>query len=420
MQSEIQEISFNRIWDNYYLKVVILIIILILPTLFSQIKGFTAESYITGVKVAEYGSLKGKILFSILFLICIYFWFVFKYKLVWSKYVYFFILYLCLGLLYSQYTYLVFRGLFVAITSLIMWNLFAQSLTKDFQPLKLINSISLVFLCFGFLELFLWAINPKFYYLNGYMANYIGYLLQPNLLAKLLCIAFTLRYFKIHFCGKTIIDILILFSLGTLIILTGSRTSVIAIFVSIVFIHFFFFTKKIKDKIRIVSIAFVILAFSYISFSSFFYKEGYKDFLLGSTLVGRYDVWNELLPIMLKNFWFGSGINSFWNADLYSYFKFDISGIHNGYLQVFQDTGLVGFILLVLILSPILKSLKVKIDILEYKILRISLIALWIYFLIVNFTEGDLGLYRSSLWAVLMTISLVWYHISKFYTDNYG
>ena len=90
----------------------------------------------------------------------------------------------------------------------------------------------------------------------------------------------------------------------------------------------------------------------------------------------------------------------------------------NGYLQVFQDIGLIGFLLLIIMIFPIIKSLKVRLINSQFLILRYSLIASWIYFMIVNITEGDLGNYRSSLWGVLMTISLVWYYFIKDYKIN--
>jgi O-antigen ligase len=405
-----QDSFFNRV------KPYIVWFVLILPALISQLSGFST-TYENNALIAEEGSLSGKLLYILLFCISVFFIWRYKLKIFWSIKVYFLIAFLFLGLLYSDYPYMVIRGIFVAVTSLLLWNISAQILLFDFDIKRLINSIPIFFLLWGLLELIFWGIHTKDYYDYGFMANYIGYFFQPNLLAKLLCIGIIFKFFEIHYDKKSInnfMQISVLF----LLYFTGSRTSFASLLTAIFVVQFFNSDLTTKSKFKYAVGILLLIVIFYFLFKDFFVKHNINGILYDSTLTARADVWFELLPIMLKNFLLGAGINSFWNANLFYNFNLNVPGIHNGYLQVFQDLGLIGFSLLLIIIIQIIKSIKIRIEGDQYLIFRYSLITSWIYFFIVNLTEGDLGNYRSSLWAVLMTISLVWYYLIKEYNTD--
>jgi O-antigen ligase len=412
MEDNVNNISLNEIFDFYSIKVVVVLFLLILPALISQLGGF-GGNYLTNAEITAQGELSGKILYVLLLILTISLWKIYKLKLVWSKTVYFFFIYLLIGILYSSNTYQVLRGIFVAITAIIMWNVFAQLLLRKIDTLKIINTVSLFLFLFGILELTLWAITPKDYYDYGYMANYVGYFFQPNLLAKLLCIGISLRLFKIILIEKNVSDVVMLMGFAILLLMTGSRTSffalMISLFISVLLIH----DKNLFSYSKWFFIILItVLAFFFFD-PAFLQKHNNFGILADSTLVSRYSMWKELVPLMFSHFWLGAGINSFWDPNLFYLYKLNLAGVHNGYLQVFQGLGVIGFILTIFIVWPLLKTLRINRLESKFEALRYSLIGLWIYFAIENLTEGDLGEFRSSLWAILMTLSLVWFYIVK-------
>ena len=407
----------NSFSNDFKIKPYIIWFVLILPSLVSQLQGFSS-TYEFNALIAEEGSSSGKLLFTFLFLSCVFFIWRYKLNIFWSTRVYFFIMFLLLGIFYSNYPFMVLRGVFVAFTSLMLWNILAQFLLFNLDIKRLVNSIPIFFLFWGLLELFLWMINPKDYFDYGFMSNYVGYFFQPNLLAKLLCIGIIFKYFTILYDKKSLNNFIQIFILLLILYLTGSRTSLVSLLTAITLVQIMSSNLSLLSKLKYVIILVLSGIIFYFLFNKFFIKQNVDGILYGSTLSYRIEIWSQLLPLMFHNFLFGSGINSFWNADLFYNFNLDIGGIHNGYLQVFQDTGFIGLIFLLIIIFQILKSIRQKIIDNHFIIFRYSLIASWIYFFIVNFTEGDLGNYRSSLWGVLMTISILWYYLIKEYETN--
>lgn len=67
--------------------------------------------------------------------------------------------------------------------------------------------------------------------------------------------------------------------------------------------------------------------------------------LLGrnSTLTGRTEIWADLVPVAMRNPILGTGFGSFWTSDTIDELK--EKECHNGYLEVFLATGIVGVLL---------------------------------------------------------------------------
>lgn len=421
IETEVHKFNISS-QSDYYFKLFAVLILLILPSLISQLSGFSS-TFEVNAEIAEEGTISGKILFSLLFALCIFLIWRFKLEIFWSVSVYFFVVYLFIGILYSDSLLMTLRGIFVAITSLMLWNLLAQILLVNFNAAKLVNLIPLFFLFLGSLELFLWSITPKNYYDYGYMADFVGYFFQPNLLAKLLCIGIIFQYHKIFHINKNLKNILVIICLSIILILTGSRTSLIALLISIFFFHLFLNKNNFLNKVKYSVLFLGLIIFFYFVYSDFFIKNDIYGVFYESTLSDRIILWKELLPLMFDNFLFGAGINSFFSPNIFYDFNINLAGIHNGYLQVFQSLGLIGIVLTFIILYPLLKSLKFKTADINFEALKYSLVSSWIYFFIVNLTEGELGNFRSSFWAVLMVLSIIWYYntkrIEKLYETNF-
>jgi O-antigen ligase len=244
----------------------------------------------------------------------------------------------------------------------------------------------------------------------GEMGQYIGYFQHSNIFAKIISIGIILNIFCLITEKRKEVKywlsctILLIFLLGS-----GSRTSLIAVFVAVIVTFLFMAQSRWKYVISLVIISLV----GYTSFNSFFVDYFAKvdiyspsNVLEARTFISRIHMWVLLLPEMLEHFWFGVGLNSFWTPSILYGYGLDVAGIHNGYLQVFEDLGIFGLILTAAIHPPLLKALSNSNIEYTSQCFRRFLIACWIYFAIVNVTEGDWGNYRSSLWGILIVLSL--------------
>jgi len=134
------------------------------------------------------------------------------------------------------------------------------------------------------------------------------------------------------------------------------------------------------------------------------FKEMASAFGRDQSLTGRTKVWQELVPVAINHLFFGNGIGGFWRLGTRS--EYQVSGAHNGYLDVILVTGLTGLVLVVIfLLSSLFRGLRqLESD--------FSIGILWITFLFMsvlhNATESSLDSFTSHLTAVLLFFALVY------------
>jgi O-antigen ligase len=82
------------------------------------------------------------------------------------------------------------------------------------------------------------------------------------------------------------------------------------------------------------------------------------------TLTGRTDIWQQVLEVNI-NPWIGTGYFSFWHPDRAQGisdalgFFFVLKEAHNGYIEAYLNTGLIGLALLaILLLRSVKRSIK--------------------------------------------------------------
>jgi O-antigen ligase len=387
----------------------------LIPAVVANAPGFSA-SRDRLVDVAEVGTLESRILYAILALFAVVAVKRLHCPILWSRSAYVFSGYLSIGLVFSEFPSMVVRGLFVAWTSLVVWNVLGYYLAKQGKEVvsDFARRVPVFFLAWGLLETALWWLTPnRFEY--GYMGDYIGYFLQPNLLAKLLCVGIIVQFFKIWIAGSTFRDILVIGMLSVLLLGTGSRTSLVALGVAVVATVLTKKGEKAGVKFALLGLMALLIVIGGSFFSEFFGKGDSYGLLVQSTLAFRLDMWQALVPQMLIHPWLGAGLNSFWNPILFETFEVPTTGIHNGYLQVFQDLGIVGLVLLLGAFMPLFRALRHPVAKHSSTVMKYSLVSSWIYFFAVNVAEGEMGNYRSCIWGILMTLSLCWYYLTKKY-----
>ena len=390
---------------------------LLLPTIIAQAGDYVFSTNDI-VNRVESGFGAGRFYYPLLLLFCIYISKKYGHPLIWSRSVALVIIYLILSIFYSSVPYMVVRGLFPALTILLSWSIFASLLVQQQSVSDFITRYLTFMLIYSCIELVFFLFNRTIIVGQlGPIANYIGYFQNPNLFGKTIASAFLLTFFGLinNFLSKKYIYVLFIFLF--FVIGSGSRTVVIALGISVLITLLFISKSNYFRKILIITSLLIIIFLSQSFLIDFFAKvdnANNANIMQSGNMVFRLLLWDKLLPEMMKNFWFGAGYNSFWTPELYLTYKIPVAGIHNGYLQVFQDLGIVGVFLLLSINFPFWQSLKTKQILPSLKTFRDSLIALWIFFLIENLTEGDWGLFKSSSWGYLTVLSICYlYYTGK-------
>jgi O-antigen ligase len=390
--------------------------LLLFPAIIAQLGGFDSTDQEI-VNVYSQGSIISRLFYSILFMCLLYITFNKNKSLFWTKYELLLIVYLFLGVFYSQTPIIVLRGIFTAITILLMWNIVGRLISTGFSLKTTAKSFIKFMIVYGFIELLFWYIDASRIDRYGAMGHYIGYFQQSNLFAKTISFGLILNiFYLLSEKGRQwklwlSAIIFILFILGS-----GSRTTFIALTVSVVFTIIITTRIKLRYILLILLIGFIAQDTLKSFFISYFNKTENNlssNMLEAGTLLVRLNMWDSLIPEMIKNFWFGVGLNSFWTP--VTMIAYNTPGIHNGYLQVFQDLGFIGLILVVLIHVPLIRdAIKLNLNDDESNIFRNFLISCWIFFLIINITEGDLGNYHSAAWGLIVVFSIIYsLHVHK-------
>ena len=204
--------------------------------------------------------------------------------------------------------------------------------------------------------------------------------------------------------------------LGLVIWLLYMASSATAIFCMSfgVIILIFMQTSLYKRQIQNLGtwiIAFLLLVIVIYSISGLL--EFFTDILgRDTTLTGRTEIWNELLAQPI-NPWLGVGYQSFWltptAARMTERFYFTLNQAHNGFLEVYIQTGLVSLSLL--IAAIIAGSKQIKIGLLRNDNLAQLIFPFFIITLISNWTEASINKF-TLVWFILM--------IAIMYNPNLG
>jgi len=119
------------------------------------------------------------------------------------------------------------------------------------------------------------------------------------------------------------------------------------------------------------------------------------------TLTGRTQVWEQLVPVAMKRPLIGYGHGGFWTTDARA--DFDITGSHNGFLDIILSLGFVGLVLYsIFFLSNIRKAQKVILRNFDWGVFWICSLVI---FLLSNITESSVASFMSSDFVVILCIT---------------
>ncbi|MFH1460444.1 MAG: O-antigen ligase family protein [Candidatus Omnitrophota bacterium] len=193
----------------------------------------------------------------------------------------------------------------------------------------------------------------------------VSWFTTPNLLASYLLMFIPLALAQIDFDKNNILKVKnIFYFLGFICIFFAVLfAKVIAVYLVIIFLISCFFIKKFTIKSQIAhKNSFLFIAAFFVISGGVFFAERASAFLLNdinNSIIQRLYYWQATLRIIKNNLFFGLGLGNF--GIVYPFYKNSYANetiyVHNSYLQLFAETGIIFFLTAVSLLGCSLRNL---------------------------------------------------------------
>jgi O-antigen ligase len=142
------------------------------------------------------------------------------------------------------------------------------------------------------------------------------------------------------------------------------------------------------------------VALAYISISGQIPTFGVKSMGRDTTFTGRTDIWDGVRSVAWENPIQGVGYGAFWSKHHEFPNVGDVNEGHNGYLDTFVETGLIGLVLLLfVIVSYVRKANREKRDDDDWASFRIVFLLMVV---VHNFTETSFLRCSEHFWALFI------------------
>lgn len=216
----------------------------------------------------------------------------------------------------------------------------------------LINGFALASIIYAIL-----IICSRFVHSTAYIHSNIilfGTTLDPNYIGLPLVVAFSLLLYDFLNKKKSLLIISGLFILALAILLTASRGNFVSLSLCIIGNIIFFLKNRgvgllKKVSILMISVAGLIIFYNFASNNFNLFLERMTTFTSeGDISNGRYELWNHAIKLWTEYPIFGNGFESLGR-------RMNM-GVHNTYIQLLCDSGLIGFALFILFLYLLLKK----------------------------------------------------------------
>ncbi|MBN1696503.1 MAG: O-antigen ligase family protein [Spirochaetales bacterium] len=259
---------------------------------------------------------------------------------------------------------------------------------------------------------------------DGLTQMWVGITIHKNSLGVVTAIFLTNFVFSmITEKNKKAKRLYIVFILLGLYLLGGSsdsrsNTSVLIFIISLVLMFVLFRSKKDINRIMRISITAFILFYLEETITGAFFDKTLLEVIVESsgrdmTFSGRIGIWTLLIQISLRHWLFGPGFGAFWYINLtnplFNVYSFVLNSSHNGYINIYLELGLAGFVIFILVLLQSYKNIIVLSKKDKYNLIysRLRLILL-IMILIHNMSESTFIVPTSFLWGIfLLTVVTV-------------
>ena len=302
-----------------------------------------------------------------------------------------FLLWCLLSVFWSHFSFVSFKRYFQILTAFILFLSILVHTRSVNDLLRIPKIIFAVYIVLSIISVITIPGAKDIYGLWKGLATSKNHLGAASLIAA---IVFLLSIKRAGIIQKVFLVMLILISM-TLLYGSGSSTSLLT-FCFIIFIWVLF---AIDDSLKQLKMGrtFSITTFGVIilmAISAWLFAPEYVQGLFTSqgkdmTLTGRTELWGDISREISKHLYLGTGYQGYWVVDnnnvllLYNKYIWLPQEAHNGYLDIINETGLVGIIIFVIMMVNYyvnLAGLK-KVHIWKWFILPI---------LIINLTESSL------------------------------
>lgn len=288
-----------------------------------------------------------------------------------EKFLIIFLLWCTLGIIWAEYSFVVFKRLFQLYTAVIVC-LSILVHTDDIDDVLL--TFKILFSTFIILSLFSIFTVPGA--VSRRYNEWQGLATSKNLLGEYCLVSVLIWIYSLFKDKKTKS---ILFDISMLIIslflLIGSRSMTsISAFLILLFVWSLFEIDKLFNPIglrRAITILSLLFVGSLVALIFVYSKEmiatvfavGGKDL----TFTGRTDLWGDVLIEAKKHLLIGCGYKGFWVVEspkileIYETFIWLPNTSHNGYLDILNETGLIGLsVFIILIINYFIHLVKYK------------------------------------------------------------
>lgn len=246
-------------------------------------------------------------------------------------------------------------------------------------------------------------------------------ILQPNIIGFYAALTLVFNLGKI-WGNNNLISYFFISISGITLLLTMSKTTIIALVVALVTI---WFLSNMKEKIIniYICISFIII-FSIPFYERFITQINnyFQNSDVSSTLSGRTIIWDYVINISQEHSLLGYGFASFRQVFAnYSYLlgQVEIANAHNAYLQVFLQTGYIGLYLYIFLVIVFLKEIILLLKYRKNRLVQVW-VALSIILLIRSITEVSFG-NGSSEYVIFITLIFLGKYIRRqLYTNKFN
>jgi len=341
-----------------YLNIIILLIVCFFGT------GLPFGERASDVSDIVTSNIVNQIVYSYLFLTSIIILLQSKKKTIFlikkEKFLSLFFLWTLLGIIWSSMPFSSFKIVFRLITinlSILSFLLYKDGYSKILLYIK-IFTYTFIILNLVSVLIIPEARDPQFLSWRG-LTGHKNQLGQVSLIFFLFCIIFWNS-------SDTAKDrkIAILFALLSIVLLVGTKSStsliglfVVFLFLSLELLNIIFNRLNIKNFISTITIIVFVSVFYILVFFNTLNINIITDvFGKDSTLTGRTELWDVVLNNASTHFLTGGGLGAFWvpaNLEmigLYDEFVWLPNEAHNGYVDLLNDSGLIGLLLFLLVL----------------------------------------------------------------------
>ncbi len=259
-----------------------------------------------------------------------------------------YILFCLLSLFYSASPSITLRRLIFALVVLFIGYALANAPKEPFEKLlRVLYFFLLAYTFIGVLGLIRSAVQGHSFFQTPFTVFDAS-----HRDGEMFSVAFLLHWHLMKKKARGVSSMLVIGILGVLILLTLSRTSILGLIIAFGYIALASSTRKTSVAFQVVSlisvVSIIILILPSTAIQGILRPESVE------TLMGRTILWDFMITAVSVNPLIGEGFGAFWSPDnifdMQQFQNWGITTAHNGFFDVYLNTGIIGLIFVCLLI----------------------------------------------------------------------